>query len=734
MHHAKLNLGNRPLNVSRRGFLAGTGALVLSVNLPLRSALAQAQPAPVALPRVTAFLELHPDGSALLRSPFVEGGQGVFTALAQIVGEELDLPPERFSVEVAPPGADYLLIGGVRFTGGSFSVRSSYETMRQVGASARTMLIEAAAAQLNLPAGEFTTEPGEVIHAASGRRIAYGALAEAASALPVPAEVTLRDPATFRWIRSPAARLDVRDKSVGKARYAIDTEVEGMLLAAVRHAPRLGMEPQQVSNRAEIEAMRGVHSVQLLRGAVAVVAERFWQARRAIDAAEIEWSEAPGAERAIAADFSSAGFARQLEETSGPGIEIEAAGDIAAALAGDGVIAATYTAPYLVHGQLEPPSATARFNPDGTLDIWLPNQAPEMFQAAAAQQAGIAPEQVRIHSPMLGGFFGRHFLYGTANPFPQAIELAKAVDRPVKLIWTREEEFLRDAARPLGLARFRGKVGPDGLPSALEIEVMGEGPAGRWFGLPAGQDGSAHEGLSAKPYAIPNRRVGHVFVPNPLVIGFWRSVGHSMHDFFYEGFLDELATAGGQDPYEMRRTLLKDSPRHLALIEAAADLSGGWRRGPWQAEDGSTRARGVALASPFGSEVATIAEVSIEDGAPRVHDIWVAIDPGSIVNPAIIEAQVQSAVALGCSQSLVEALVYENGEPQARNFDAYPILTPDQMPNVHVRIIESGAPMGGIGEPGLPGVAPAIVNALAALTGQHLRSLPISGHRLGETG
>ena len=396
------------------------------------------------------------------------------------------------------------------------------------------------------------------------------------------------------------------------------------------------------------------------------------------------------------------------------------------------MVEATYDAPYLAHGQLEPPSALARWNADGTLDLWLPNQAPEMFQRAAASVAGIEPEKVRIHSPLLGGFFGRHFLYETANPFPQAILLAKAVGRPVKLIWSREEEFLRDALRPMGLARFRAGLDAEGLPVALEAEAVGEGPTGRWFGRkPDAADSSAVEGIAGKPYAIPNRRIAHVPVPNPAVLGFWRSVGHSMNDFFFETFFDEMADAGRQDPYALRLRLLADKPRHRALLEAVEELSGGWRRGPYTAEDGTRRARGVAMASPFGSEVATIAEVSLRDGEVVVHDVWVAIDPGRVVNPAIVEAQVNSAVALGLSSALLEEVVYEGGVPRARNFDGYPILPPERMPRVHVRIVESGAPMGGIGEPGLPGVPPAVANAVAALTGQRIRSLPLSKARFG---
>lgn len=727
----------RPANLFRRVLLgASLGALVLGVALPRRAARAQGAVAPGARPgtRLPAFLEIRPDGTVRLLSPFVEGGQGVDTALAQIVGEELDVDPARFVVECAPPGPDYALVNGARFTGGSFSVRSSYDVMRRLGASARHMLIQAAAARLGVPAASLSTELGRVIHAASGRRLDYGALAAEAAARPVPESVPLRAETDFRWIGKPVARLDVRAKSTGRAVYAIDLTVEGMLQAAVQHAPRLGMEPDAFTNEAEVRGMPGVHSVHRLPGAVAVVADRWWRARRAVEALEVSWTEpAPGTPNAMPADFSSAVLRDALAAAPGPGIAAESHGNVAAALRGAArVVEATYDAPYLAHGQLEPPSAIARWNEDGTLDLWLPNQAPEMFQRAAASVAGIEPENVRVHSPMLGGFFGRHFLYATANPFPQAILLARAVGRPVKLIWSREEEFLRDTLRPLGLARFRVALDAQGLPVALEAEAVGEGPTGRWFGRRTdAADPSAVEGIAGKPYAIPNRRIAHVVVPNPAVIGFWRSVGHSMNDFFYETFFDEMADAGRQDPYELRLRLLANQPRHRALLEAVGELSGGWRRGPFTADDGTKRARGVAMASPFGSEVATIAEVSVRDGEVVVHDVWVAIDPGRIVNPAIIEAQVNSAVALGLSSALLEEVVYENGVPQARNFDLYPVLPPNRMPRVHVRIVESGAPMGGIGEPGLPGVPPAVVNAVAALTGQRIRSLPLSRVRFG---
>ncbi len=422
-----------------------------------------------------------------------------------------------------------------------------------------------------------------------------------------------------------------------------------------------------------------------------------------------------------------------LRDTTEPSIPAEQEGDPAAAFTGAAkVVEAEYDAPYLAHAQLEPPSAVARFAGDGSLDLWLPNQMPEVFQQVAAKTAGLQPDQVRIHSPLLGGFFGRHFYYGPANPFPQAILLAKATGRPVRVLWSREEEFGMDAVRPLSFARFRAALGPDGMPVAIQTTAVGEGPIGRWFGalFKSPVDSSVVEGLDKKPYAIPNRRLDFVKVPHPVTIAFWRSVGHSMNDYFYESFLDEIAQAGGKDPFALRMSLLKDRPRHRTLLQAVADLGRRWRRGPFQAADGTRRGRGVSMASPFGSETATIAEVSLKDGEARVHDLWIAIDPGSVVNPAIVKRQVESAAALGLSSTLLEQVVYEGGQRQARNFDAYPILDRERMPRVHVCNRREWAPMGGIGEPGLPGVPPAVVNAVAALTGQRVRSLPLAKARL----
>ncbi|WP_426808506.1 molybdopterin cofactor-binding domain-containing protein [Pseudomonas sp. WOUb67] len=734
----KLQLGET-VNLSRRRFLAGTavGALVLGFGLPMGSARVQAAATATAErgTQVPAFLEIRPDGTVRLLSPFMEGGQGPFTAMAQIVGEELDVDPVNFVVDSAPPGEAYVVMeNGMRITGGSMSVRMSYPTMRRLGALARAMLLQAGAEQLGVPVEELSTTPGNVVHTTTGRSIPYGELAGRAMDLPVPdpASVKLRDPSQFRWIGKPVRRLDAYDKSTGKAQYCIDIKVDGMLHAAVQHAPRLGMTVGSLRNEEQVKAMKGVHSVHQLAGAVAVVAERWWHAKRAVEAIQVDWQEptADSKVRPMPADFSSDAWREHLATVEGPARDDENEGDIAGALSNAKTkVEASYHNQYLNHAQLEPPSALARFNPDGTLDVWLPNQAPDMFRDDIAKRTGLEPAQINLHSPLLGGFFGRHFLYDSANPYPQAIALAKAVGRPVKLIWSREEEFLRDVLRPVAVVKFRAGLDADGMPVALEAVSATEGPTEALAGKQGEKiDPTALEGLSGKSYAIANKRIAQIYVKGPVMLGYWRSVGNSLNDFFYESFLDELADKGGKDPFALRLHLLRDNPRLTNLLNAVAELSGGWKRGPFTAEDGSKRARGVAMASPFGSEAAVIAEVSIENGQVKVHDIWEAIDPGSIVNPAIIEHQVNGAVALGLSQTLVEEAVYVDGKPRARNYDLYPILPPSRMARVHVRIVESGAKMGGIGEPPLPAVAPAVANAVAQLTGQRVRSLPLSRH------
>lgn len=728
---------DRPANLSRRRFLVATGtvagALVLGIGLPVAQSRAQttgAVPAPGTL--VPAFLEIRPDGSVKFLSPFIEGGQGIFTAMAQIVGEELDADPASFVVENAPAGSQYKVMdSGLRITGGSQSVRTSYTTMRRLGALARQMLLQAAATTLSVPIERLRTEPGKVIHDDSGRSLSYGELAARARDLPVPSpdSVRLKDPAQFRWIGKPVPRLDMHEKSTGQAIYTIDCRVDDMLHAAVQHAPRLGLSVGPLRNAEQVKAMKGVHSVHVLPGAVAVVAERWWQAKRAVETLQVEWQEPQTPDgRYMPADFSSADFADALAKEPGNGEDAEVTGNITEGMsAAKTTLSATYHSQYLNHAQLEPPSALARFNPDGTLELWLPNQAPEMFQADAAKRTGLPAEKIIIHSPLLGGFFGRHFVYDTAMVYPQAIQLAQAVGRPVKVIWSREEEFLRDTHRPMAAVRFRAGLDDKGYPLALEAISICEGPTEGLAGKHGAKlDPTAVEGLAGKSYSIPHVRIAQIYKKGPVRLGYWRSVGNSMNDFLYECFLDEIASQGKIDPFALRLHLLQGNERLTKLLNTVAEMSGGWQAGPYTAADGSRRARGVAMASPFGTEAAAIAEVSIENGQVKVHQVWEAVDPGSIVNPAIVEAQVNGAIALGLSQVLLEESVYEKGQPVARNYDMYPILPPSRMAKVEVRIVESGAKMGGIGEPPLPAIPPAVANAVSRLTGQRIRSMPLS--------
>jgi isoquinoline 1-oxidoreductase beta subunit len=724
------------VNVSRRTVMGAAGALVLAFGITPRAArAAQAAvgvPASARVNKVGAFLSIAPDGTITLQNPFIEGGQGINTAIAQIVAEEMDAELASFRVEAAPAGADYLIMFGdhMRITGGSMSVRMSYNTFRKLGATARAMLVNAAAARWSVPAGEITTKPGLCLHPKSDRSASYGALAKDAMGLPVPADVALKDASAFRLIGQPEKRLDTYDKSTGRAQYGIDVRLDGMLYGAVIHSPVNGSEPVAVDNQDAVKAMPGVVLITKLPGAVAVVADSFFRAKKAVAALDVKWGES----KQIAADFSSAKMLADLAAQYGAaGKEAEASGDAASAIRGAAkVLEAEYNAPYLAHATMEPQNATARFNADGTLEVWVPNQSPDFYAAAAAQLTGIDPAKVTVHSPLLGGFFGRRVLYGQ-EPMVQALLLAKAAGKPVKVVWTREEDIARDHYRPFGSVKLQAAIGADGMPVAIAIAAPGEGPTGRHFKAflkDPDLDESVVEGMTAKPYAIANRMVSYVKVAQPPNIGFWRSVGHSMNDYFYESFLDECAKAGGLDPYAMRLALVKDSARHTALLKAAADLAGGWKPGVY-AVGGESRAMGCALASPFGSETATIAEVSVKGGEIAVRRLWIAVDPGAIVNPAIITAQVRGAALMGVSIALLEAITYADGRAEQTNFDSYRFLPPGMAPEIAVAIIESGAPIGGIGEVALPGVPPAIGNAVAVLTGQRVRSLPMSKTRFG---
>ncbi|MGF1563426.1 MAG: molybdopterin cofactor-binding domain-containing protein [Geminicoccaceae bacterium] len=672
---------------------------------------------------ITAFLRIEPDNTITFLNPFIEMGEGTYTAIPQIVAEELDASMEQFVIEQAPHGAVYQILdfGGqpIRFTGGSYSVRGSYMTMRQVGAGARAMLIEAAAQRFGVEAGELTTDAGTVLHEASGQKATYGELAGDVAGLTPPDEVSLKDPADFTLIGQSIKRTDSLAKSTGKAWFGIDTRLDGMVYAAVRHCPTLGGSLASV-NAASIEGMPGNPQVVELESAVVVVADSYWRAKSAVEALEVTWDDGPGA------DISSEALVEEvLGRVDEAGIEAENEGDAAAALAeADSALEAVYVQPFLAHATMEPMNCAAWVQAD-RCDVWAPNQGADFVAMTASGITGLGMDQIHVHTPYLGGGFGRRFVLDYVG---EAVTVAKAVGKPVQLIWSREEDTQHDFYRPLAAIKLRAGFDADKKPTALHISNVSDGPGGRLVpGMvdDRGLDPTAVEGLIHQPYQIANKRcdfipAGYATVP----VGFWRSVGHVLNAFPKESFIDEMAHEAGQDPVAFRLALLAEGSNERALVEKVRDMAS-YREGVYEVEC-AKRAMGVAQHESFGSLVAQIAEVGIEGGRPVVHKVWCAIDLGQVVNPGIVQAQLMGGIAYGLSATLYEEVTIENGQVQNGNFDSYPFLPQEEMPAVVSEIVTSDRTMGGVGEPGTPPIAPAVCNALFKLTGERIRRLPLS--------
>ncbi len=713
---------NNLMNVSLKrrelfGWGAAAGALVLGFHMPARAATATATTA------MNAFVAIDGQGVVTVLSPFIEMGQGTYTGMAMLVAEELDVDMSAMRVVQAPHGKPYQIMfnNTARFTGGSYSVRSAYLPLRQAGAATRTMLIQAAADQWQVPVKELRTEAGVVVHVPSKRKISYGELAPQAAKQSVPEQVALKAQGDFRLLGKPTARLDATEKSTGAAEFGMDVQVDDLLIAAIRHSPVWGAKVKQLDATAakKLPGVVGAHSVH---GGVAVVADSYWHARKGMDALKVEFDSAPHG------DFASAAYAerlkRRLDET---GVSAEDEGNVSQAL-GQGAqqLQADYSAPFLSHATMEPQNCTAQIK-DGRCILWAPNQAADMVADLAAKISGLPLDAIEIRTPFLGGGFGRRI---NMDYVAQAVELARAhAGRAVKVMWTREEDMQHDHYRPMTLARYRAALGKDGMPMALHITNVGDGPDRHVF--PEGitktnLDESVVEGAREQPYAIAHRRVDYVYEQSHAPIGYWRSVGNSINAFFKESFLDEMAHAAGRDPVEYRVALLKDQPRFRNVLETATKLAG-WRGKLWQAQDGKQHAMGVALHRSFGSIVAQVAEVSMGAGdKPVVHKVWCAVDCGFAVNPLLVPMQIESAIAYGLSAAMHEEIVIRDGRVTNGNFDDYPVLTPAEMPEVEVAIINSGEAMGGIGEVGTPPIAPAVCNGLFTLTGNRIRSLPIN--------
>jgi isoquinoline 1-oxidoreductase subunit beta len=699
----------------RRDFLklsvAASGGLLIGFYLPTSKAAAAATFAP------NAFVRIGTDDSVTVIVNHSEMGQGVFTALPMILAEELDADWTKVRFEPAPVDPVYNHpVFHMQITGGSTSTWSSFDQFRNAGATARAMLITAAAQRWNVDAASCRTENSIVIHSASNRRLSYGQLAESAAKITPPQQVALKDPKDFKLIGTPLKRLDTPEKTNGKGIFGIDVKLPGMLTAVVARSPVFGGKLKSF-NADKTKAMPGVRKVVEVPSGVAVIADGFWAAKRGRHALQIEWDEGP------MADFNSklqreqyAAMAKQ------PGLVARKEGDAAGTISSAAKkIETVYEVPYLSHAMMEPLNCAVDLRAD-RCEIWTGTQFQTGDRMNAAAIAGLKPERVQIHTTLLGGGFGRR-----ANPASdfvgEAVHVAKAAGTPVKVIWTREDDMHGGYYRPMFYHSLVGGVDADGNPLAWSHHLVGQSiVAGTPFEMiiKDGIDPTSVEGADNVPYAIPNLSVEYHPTKVGVPVLWWRSVGHSHNAFVKESFIDELAALGGKDPFELRRKLLTKSPRDLGVLELAAEKAG------WGKPLPAGRARGIAVHASFESYTAQVAEVSVDSGGKvRVHRVVCAVDCGRYVNPGIIEAQMQGGVIFGLTAAFYNELTFENGRVQQSNFHNYPMLRINETPEIEVHIVKNNDKSGGIGEPGVPCAAPAVANAIFAATGKRIRKLPI---------
>ncbi|MBI5442823.1 MAG: xanthine dehydrogenase family protein molybdopterin-binding subunit [Deltaproteobacteria bacterium] len=709
---------------SRRDFLrVGAvlgGGLIIGLRLGGAGRRAEAAGTSEGAPFApNAFLRIGRDDSITIVVGKSEMGQGVFTSLPLLVAEELEADWKRVRVRAALVDLAYDHTAfGMQMTGGSSSVWSSFDQLRRAGATAREMLVAAAAETWKVSPGECRAEKGFVIHARSRRRLSFGQLADRAARRVPPKDVTLKDPKEFQLIGRPTKRLDSPEKVVGAATFGLDVRRAGLLTAVLARPPVFGARLKGFDG-ARAAAVPGVKAVVAVDTGVAVAATSFWAARLGRDALSVEWD--PGPTTAL----STAGLREQFFALAkDPGAVARHDGKAAEALASAAKrLEAVYEVPYLAHAAMEPLNCTVELTPDAC-EIWTGTQFQTVDRGAAAQVAGLKPEQVQIHTTFLGGGFGRR-----ANPASdfvrEAVQVAKAVAAPVKVVWTRDDDTRGGFYRPMSVSALAAGLDAEGRPVAWTHRIVVPSIlAGTPFESSMVKDGideTSVEGAADLPYAVP-----HVLVdlhsPRPgIPVLWWRSVGHSFTAFAVEGFLDELAHAAGRDPFEYRRSLLAGHPRHRAVLELVADRAG------WGKPLGEGRAMGIAVHESFKSFVAQVAEVSVEPkGKVRVHRVVCAVDCGTVVNPLTVEAQMQGAVAFGLTATLYGAITFKEGRVEQSNFHDYRMLRLPEMPRVEVHLVPSREPPGGVGEPGVPPIAPAVANAVFAATGARLRRLPMT--------
>ena len=747
---------------------AAAGALLVGWSvLPPRSRLGSAGLWPPVSGEVAlnGWIKIASDGTVALAMNRSEMGQGVHTALAMLVAEELDVPLARvrlqqaghdaiygsavsfigilpFDADDREPGRESTLFRGSRWmvlkvarelginlTGASASVADAWEPLRVAAATARARLLGVASLRWKLPVAELDVRDGVVSHA-SGPKAHFGELAEQAALSP-PGDVTLKPTSSFRVIGRPAVRIDAGDKSDGRALFGLDVRLPGLVYAAIAQAPMLGgslatVDSDAVLKRTGVERVVRLPPLYGAGAAVAVVGRTTWHAREALAALPVTWRAPPGGlldSKRIEASLEAA--ARDAAEQRG-GFAFVNEGDSAATLAGSARrVEALYRAPYLAHATMEPMNCTARVR-DGRVELWAPTQVPGLARDAAAAVAGVPRETVELHVTYLGGGFGRRL---EVDYVAQAVRVAlETGGRPVQLNWSREEDLGHDFYRPAGAAWLRGGLDAQGRVVAFEAHSAGDAIQPRWLERAAPvlatpidtPDKTAVEGLFDLPYAIAHRRIAHVATRSGVPVGNWRSVGHSHNAFFSESFIDELAHAAGRDPLRFRLDLLTTKPRHAAVLTLAAQKAG------WGQPLPAGRARGLALHESFDTIVAQVVEVSIVDKRPRVHRVVCALDCGVVVHPQGAAQQVESSVIYGLSAALHGRIDIDGGVVKQKNFPDYPVLTLAQTPLIETHTVPSEAPPSGLGEPALPPVAPALANALFVLTGRRLRELPLA--------
>lgn len=752
--------------VTRRTVLLGSagvvGALMVGwTALPPKPRLVTSDPLPVSPGQsaLNGWVKIGADNTVGIVMCKAEMGQGIYTGLAMVLAEELDADWAQVRVEHAPIDKIYQNIVGIvdglpfhpddrgtlravaehvtgkamrefglMLTGTSSSMRDLWLPMRQAGASARAMLVAAAAKQWQVPAGECRAEAGRVLHP-SGRSASFGELAAAAASQPLPEDVALKDPKTFKLIGQPRRRLEAASKMDGSARFGIDVLQPGMQYASVAMCPTVGGRVAGF-DAAEAQKLPGVKKVLAVpplygsTGGVAVIADTPYHAMRAVKAVRVEWDHGPAAQ--VSTDEIYARLAQSLDTDDG--FSFYELGDVDKALKNaTKTVQAEYRAPYLAHATMEPMNCTVQFS-DGRAAVWAATQVPDMARRIVAQVLGLAPDRVDLHMQLLGGGFGRRC---EVDVIAQAAVIAReAGGVPVQTIWSREQDMTHDFYRPACVSRFQ--AGLDATGNLLGWVNASAGQAilpqviERMVGLPGNlPDKTTSEGAFDQPYEWPAARIGHEVFELPIPVGFWRSVGHSHHAFFKEIFLDEVAHAAGRDPVAFRTQLLAKHPRHLTVLRRAAELSG-WGKPLPAAADGVKRARGVALHQSFGAIVAQVTEVSVSsDKHIRVHRVTCVIDCGLAINPNLIRQQMESSIVYGLSAVLNDEVRIEKGQVQQTNFHNHPVLRIDQCPAIDTDIIASEASPEGVGEPGTPPIAPAVANALFTLTGQRLRSLPL---------